>query len=49
MSNLTTTEVDQLRDPSRDPAVTDGDKYKVVLENDRIRVLEYRDSPGQRT
>jgi len=49
MSNLTTTELDQLRDPSRDPAVTDGDKYKVVLENDRIRVLEYRDSPGQRT
>jgi quercetin dioxygenase-like cupin family protein len=41
--------LDQLNDPSRDPVVTDGDKYKVVLENERVRVLEYRDSPGQRT
>ena len=49
MSNATPSELDQLRDPSRDPVVTDGDKYKVVLENDRVRVLEYRDSPGQRT
>jgi hypothetical protein len=49
MSNVTASELDQLRDPSRDPVVTDGDKYKVILENDRIRVLEYRDSPGQRT
>jgi hypothetical protein len=49
MSNVTTSELDQLRDSSRDATVTDGDKYKVVLENDRIRVLEYRDSPGQRT
>jgi hypothetical protein len=44
-----TSEADQLADASRDPVVTDGDKYKVVLENDRVRVLEYRDSPGQRT
>jgi quercetin dioxygenase-like cupin family protein len=42
-------EQDQLRDPSRDPVATDGDKYRVVLENDRVRVLEYRDTPGQRT
>jgi len=49
VGNLTDTEIVQLRDPSRDPVVTDGDKYKVVLENDRVRVLEYRDSPGQRT
>src|SRR5262247_1129193 len=42
-------EIQQLADTSRDPVVTDGDKYKVVLENDRVRVLEYRDSPGQRT
>jgi len=49
MSNVTTSELDQLRDPSRDPVVTDSDKYKVVLENDRVRVLEYRDSPGERT
>ena len=32
-----------------DPTVTDPDKYRVVFENDRVRVLEYRDSPGQRT
>ncbi len=25
------------------------DQYKVVLENDRIRVLEYRDKPGSKT
>jgi quercetin dioxygenase-like cupin family protein len=49
MSNVTATELDQLRDASRDPVVTDGDKYKVILENERVRVLEYRDSPGQRT
>jgi beta-alanine degradation protein BauB len=49
MSNISQAELDQLRDPSRDPVVTDSDKYKMVLENDRIRVLEYRDTPGQRT
>jgi quercetin dioxygenase-like cupin family protein len=32
-----------------DPTVTDPEKYKVVLENERVRVLEYRDEPGQRT
>lgn len=32
-----------------DPVVTDGDKYKVLLENDCVRVLEYRDEPGQIT
>ncbi len=32
-----------------DPVKTDGDKYKVLLENDRVRVLEYRDLPGART
>src|SRR5512141_2751193 len=49
MSNVTTSELEQLRDTSQDPVVTDGDKYKVIFENDRVRVLEYRDSPGQRT
>ncbi len=34
---------------SRDPTDTDPDKYKVVFENDRVRVLEYRDKPGDRT
>ncbi len=32
-----------------DPIVTDPDKYKVVFENDRVRVLEYRDEPGAQT
>jgi hypothetical protein len=32
-----------------DPLVTDPDKYKLVFENDRVRVLEYRDQPGQKT
>lgn len=32
-----------------DPTITDPDKYAVVFENDRVRVLEYRDEPGQKT
>jgi hypothetical protein len=32
-----------------DPTTTDPDKYKVVFENDRVRVLEYRDEPGGKT
>src|SRR5512135_559417 len=32
-----------------DPTTTDPDKYKVIFENDRVRVLEYRDKPGDRT
>jgi hypothetical protein len=34
---------------SHDPAVTDPELYRVVFENDRVRVLEYRDEPGDRT
>lgn len=34
---------------SQDPTVTDPDKYKVVFENARVRVLEYKDAPGDRT
>ena len=49
MANLSGSEIQQLSDTSRDPVVTDGDKYKIVLENERVRVLEYRDAPGQRT
>ena len=33
----------------QDPTVTDPDKYKVIFENERVRVLEYRDKPGQKT
>jgi beta-alanine degradation protein BauB len=32
-----------------DPLDTDGDKYKLRFENDRVRVLEYRDLPGEKT
>ena len=32
-----------------DPAVTDRGLYRVVFENDRVRVLEYRDVPGDQT
>lgn len=32
-----------------DPTSTDPDKYRVIFENDRVRVLEYRDKPGQAT
>lgn len=32
-----------------DPTRTDPDKYSVVFENERVRVLEYRDEPGART
>ena len=49
MTALSEADIQQLTDTSRDPVVTDGDKYKVVMENERVRVLEYRDSPGQRT
>ena len=34
---------------AQDPIVTDGDKYSVVLENERVRVLRYHDKPGDRT
>jgi hypothetical protein len=34
---------------STDPTVTNPDLYHVVMENDRVRVLEYRDRPGDRT
>lgn len=29
-----------------DPVCTDGDKYRTIFENDQVRVLEYRDTPG---
>jgi hypothetical protein len=32
-----------------DPVVTNPNLYRVVMENDRVRVLEYRDRPGERT
>jgi beta-alanine degradation protein BauB len=32
-----------------DPVKTDPDLYSVVFENERVRVLEYRDRPGDWT
>ena len=34
---------------AQDPVVTDGDKYKVLLENEQVRVLSYSDQPGDKT
>ena len=34
---------------SLDPAETNPDNYRVVFENERVRVLEYTDKPGDRT
>jgi hypothetical protein len=34
---------------SNDPVITDPEFYKVVFENDRVRVLEYQDAPGDQT
>jgi len=32
-----------------DPVKTNPELYRVLLENDRVRVLEYLDAPGDRT
>ena len=34
---------------SDDPTESNPDLYKVLFENERVRVLEYRDVPGNRT
>jgi quercetin dioxygenase-like cupin family protein len=34
---------------SLDPVQTNPDHYAVVFENDRVRVLEYTDRPGEST
>lgn len=34
---------------AQDPVETDGDKYKVLLENACVRVLDYSDLPGEKT
>ena len=39
----------QSTNPTLDPIVTDGDKYRVVLENSHVRVLRYADKPGNKT
>lgn len=32
-----------------DPTVSNPDLYKVIFENDKVRVLEYKDKPGDKT
>lgn len=34
---------------AQDAAVTDPGLYKVLFDNDRVRVLEYMDEPGDKT
>ncbi len=34
---------------AQDPVVSDVDKYKVIFENDKVRVLDYKDQPGEKT
>jgi quercetin dioxygenase-like cupin family protein len=33
----------------QDPTTTNPELYKVIFENERVRVLEYKDKPGGRT
>ena len=34
---------------SLDPVVSNGGKYTTIFENEHVRVLEYRDVPGDET
>ncbi|HEX6249767.1 MAG TPA: hypothetical protein VFZ64_18015 [Nocardioidaceae bacterium] len=34
---------------SLDPVTSNPQHYRVIFENDRVRVLEYTDQPGERT
>jgi beta-alanine degradation protein BauB len=34
---------------AQDPTHSDGDKYKLVLDNEQVRVLSYTDQPGDKT
>ena len=34
---------------SLDPVISNPNHYHLVFENDRVRVLEYTDQPGERT
>jgi hypothetical protein len=31
------------------PEVTDPDKYKIIFENEYVKIYDYRDHPGERT
>lgn len=34
---------------AQDPVQTDGDEYKTIFENNCVRVLDYKDLPGEKT
>ena len=34
---------------AQDAVQTDGDKYKAIFENECVRVLDYKDQPGEAT
>lgn len=34
---------------AQDPVQTDGEKYKSIFENECVRVLDYKDMPGDKT
>jgi hypothetical protein len=34
---------------AQDAVQVDGDKYKTILENECVRVLDYQDAPGEST
>ena len=36
-------------DHMTDPVITDPSLYRLVWENDRVRILEYLDAPGDAT
>ena len=31
------------------PEITDPDKYKVIFDNEKVRVLDHTDAPGEKT
>lgn len=35
--------------PQPDPTLTDPDKYIAILDDEKVRVLDYRDKPGDKT
>ncbi|MCL4746192.1 MAG: hypothetical protein KJZ83_12365 [Burkholderiaceae bacterium] len=46
---LTTLSLVSISAFAQSPVETDGDKYKVILENAQVRVLEYKDMPNVKT
>jgi len=49
MDDATPAEVDDADAGAGDPTETNPENYRTILENEHVRVLEYHDSPGERT